>query len=238
MNILVLHAHPEPRSFTAALKATTVATAGAAGHTVTVSDLYAEGFDPVGGRGDFTTVADPERFHYQSEQALASAEDGFAPEIRREQLRLAAADLVILHFPVWWGAPPAILKGWLDRVLAFGFAYRDGTRFDTGLLAGKTAVCALTTGGTPKRFSDGDAYGPIDKVLWPVQRLALEYLGMTVLEPFVAYAAPRVDEAARAAYLAAWADRLSAILAGSSPAGAAEGAAAVAGRPGHTPPLS
>ncbi|WP_165498222.1 NAD(P)H-dependent oxidoreductase [Siculibacillus lacustris] len=213
MNLLVVHAHPEPRSFTAALKDTTVATAGAAGHVVAVSDLYAEGFDPVGGRGDFTTVADPERFHYQSEQALAAAENGFAPEILREQRRLAAADLLVLHFPIWWGAPPAILKGWFDRVLAFGFAYRDGTRFESGLLAGKTAVCALTTGGTPKRFSEGDAYGPIEKVLWPVQRLALEYLGMKVLDPFVAYAAPRVDDGARAAMLAAWAQRLSDIVA-------------------------
>ncbi|WP_170145780.1 NAD(P)H-dependent oxidoreductase [Rhodoplanes elegans] len=213
MNILVVHAHPEPRSFCAAMKDVTVETAAAAGHAVAVSDLFAEDFDPVAGRHDFTTVADPDLFHYQREQALAAEEGAFAPDIAREQARLAAADLLVLHFPIWWGAPPAILKGWFDRVLAFGFAYRDGTRFDSGLFKGKQAICCVTTGGTPQRFSEGDAYGPIDKVLWPVERLTLAYLGAAVHPAHVAYAAPRVDDAARAAMLAAWRERLAGLLA-------------------------
>jgi NAD(P)H dehydrogenase (quinone) len=218
LNVLVVHAHPEPRSFTAALKQATVEVAGAAGHAVTVSDLYAEAFDPVGGRRDFVTVADPAQFHYQSEQAHAVAEGGFAPDLVREQARVAAADLLVFHFPIWWGAPPAILKGWFDRVLAFGFAYRDGTRFDTGLFKGKTAICSLTTGGTEKRFSQGDAYGTIEQVLWPVQRLALAYLGMRVLDPFVAHAVPRIDAEARAALLDAWRNRLAGELAATATA--------------------
>jgi NAD(P)H dehydrogenase (quinone) len=210
----VVHAHPEPRSFTAALMRKTAEVAEAAGHTVTVSDLYAEKFDPVGGRGDFVTAADPALFHYQSEQAHAVATGGFAPELAREQARVAAADLLVFHFPIWWGAPPAILKGWFDRVLAFGFAYRDGTRFETGLFKGKTAICSLATGGTEKRFSEGDAYGTIEQVLWPVQRLGLAYLGMRVLDPFVAHAVSRIDADARAALLDAWGRRLAGELAG------------------------
>lgn len=217
MNVLVLHAHPEPRSFCSALAAATADTAATAGHSVTVSDLFADRFDPVAGRHDFGTVADPELFHYQREQAHAAAAGAFAADIAREQARVAAADLLVLHFPIWWGAPPAILKGWFDRVLAFGFAYRDGTRFDSGLLKGKQSICCVTTGGTPKRFSEGDAYGPIEKVLWPVERLTLAYLGTTVHPAFVAYAAPRVDAAARGDMLAAWRDRLAALLGG--PAG-------------------
>ncbi|RAI38627.1 NAD(P)H-dependent oxidoreductase [Rhodoplanes roseus] len=212
MNVLVLHAHPEPRSFCSALKDATVETAAAAGHTVDVSDLFAQDFDPVAGRHDFASVADPEVFRYQGEQARAAEEGAFSPEIAREQARMARADCLVLHFPIWWGAPPAILKGWFDRVLAFGFAYRDGTRFDTGLFKGKQSICCVTTGGTIKRFSEGDAYGPIETVLWPVERLTLAYLGTTVHPPFVAYAAPRVDDAARAAMLDAWRARLREVL--------------------------
>ena len=68
-----------------------------AGHKVTVSDLYGEGFDPVAGRHDFASVADPDYFHYQSEQK-----------------RVEDADVLILQFPLWWGGPPAILKGWFE----------------------------------------------------------------------------------------------------------------------------
>lgn len=219
MNVLVLHAHPEPRSFCSALKTVTVETATAAGHAVEVSDLFAEKFDPVAGRHDFHTVADPETFHYQREQALAAEAAAFSPEIAREQEKMARADLLVLHFPIWWGAPPAILKGWFDRVLAYGFAYRDGTRFDSGLFKGKQSICCVTTGGTIKRFSEGDAYGPIEAVLWPVERLTLGYLGTTVHPSFVAYAAPRVDQAARQAMLDAWRARLGDVLGGLSTRG-------------------
>lgn len=204
MHVLVLYAHPEPKSFNSALKEASLEAITAAGHTAEVSDLYAEGFDPVAGRHDFSTVADPDFFHYQNEQALAAREGGFSDELKREQARVNRADAFILHFPLWWGGPPAILKGWFDRVMAFGFAYRDGTRFDTGLYKGKRGLMCVTTGGTTERFSEAGVYGPIEKVLWPTNRLMLEYMGLEVQPPFVAYAAPRVDEAQRLRYLNDW----------------------------------
>lgn len=213
MHVLVLYAHPEPKSFNGALKAATLEAIAAAGHTAEVSDLYAEGFDPVAGRHDFSTVADPGFFHYQNEQALAAREGGFSAELQREQARVNRADAFILHFPLWWGGPPAILKGWFDRVMAFGFAYRDGTRFDTGLYKGKRGLMCVTTGGTTERFSDEGVYGPIEKVLWPTNRLMLEYMGLDVQEPFVAYAAPRVDAAGRLRYLEAWKSAVGKMLA-------------------------
>jgi NAD(P)H dehydrogenase (quinone) len=205
---LVVYAHPEPTSFTAAMKDTAVGALRGAGHHVTVSDLYAEGFDPVAGRHDFTTVADPDRFHYQAEQAEAAAQDGFAEDLRREQERVSAADAFVFVFPIWWGGVPAILKGWFDRVLAYGFAYQDGHRYETGFFRGRAAVLGMTSGGTSKRFSEGEAYGPIEQVLWPTQHCMVDYLGLATAEPFVAYAAPRVDEAQRKAYLGEWADRV------------------------------
>ncbi|MBM0237420.1 NAD(P)H-dependent oxidoreductase [Micromonospora sp. ATA32] len=204
MRALIVHAHPEPTSFTSALRRTAETTLRELGHEVQVSDLHAEGFDPVAGRHDFVTVADPERFHYQSEQRHAAQYDGFAADIAREQERVAASDLFVFTFPIWWGGPPAILKGWFDRVMAYGFAYEDGMRFDTGFLRGRSALMGIVTGGTPPRFSADGTYGDINQVLWPVRRCMLEYLGLDAPDPFVAYAAPRMDDGARADYLAAW----------------------------------
>jgi NAD(P)H dehydrogenase (quinone) len=208
MNILIVYAHPEPTSFTAALKDAAVRALEAAGHAVEVSDLYAERFNPVAGRHDFTTVDDPLRFHYQGEQARASREAGFAPDIVREQQRAARADLMVFLFPLWWGGLPAILKGWFERVFAYGFGYADGKRFEHGFFRGRRGILGVTTGGTAQRFSDRGGYGEIGQVLHSTQRCMLEYMGLEALDPFVAYAAPRVDAAARAGYLRAWQQRL------------------------------
>jgi NAD(P)H dehydrogenase (quinone) len=212
MNVLIVYAHPEPTSFNAALKDAAVKTIQAAGHRAEVSDLYAQKFNPVAGRHDFGTVADAKRFHYQSEQLLAAQSGTFSPEIAREHARMEEADLVILQFPLWWGAPPAILKGWFDRILAYGFAYADGRRFDKGLFQGRGGMMCVTTGGTPQRFSSEGEYGEIDRVLWPVKHLTLDYLGLDVEEPFVCYSTPRVDDATRATYLKDWSARVSAAL--------------------------
>lgn len=202
MNILIVYAHPEPASFNAAMRARACEALARAGHEVVVSDLYGEGFNPVAGRHDFLTVADPEVFHYQTEQAHASRHGSFAPDVAREQRRVADADLIILQFPLWWGGVPAILKGWGERVFAYGFGYADGLRFETGVFRGRRAMVSMTTGGPPARFGAGAAYGELERqVLWQIQHLGLEYMGYELEEPFVAYGAPRTDVAGRAAYL-------------------------------------
>lgn len=208
MNVLLVYAHPEPTSFTCALKDTARDALTKAGHAVEVSDLYAENFNPVAGRHDFISVHDASRFHYQSEQGHAHVTGGFAPDLVREQQRVLKADLIIWLYPIWWGGVPAILKGWFDRVMAFGFAYADGRRYDSGFFKDKTGMLCLTTGGTVERFSAGNVYGPIDQVLYPTQHLMVEYLGMKSYPPFVAYAAPRIDAAGREAYLQQWRARV------------------------------
>jgi len=199
-NILFLYAHPEPTSFCAALIAEATRLLEAAGHTVKVSDLYAKGFDPVGDRRDFKEQANPDRFHYQSEQTHAARNGSFADDIATEQELALWADVFVPVFPLWWGNPPAILKGWFDRVLAYGFGYVDGARFETGLFKGRRAMLAISTGGTPARFTDEGPYGPMDKVLWASHHLILGYMGFEREEPFIAYAAPRVGDERRAAY--------------------------------------
>jgi NAD(P)H dehydrogenase (quinone) len=208
MHALFVYAHPEPTSFTGALKDVGVTALRQSGHTVEVSDLYAEKFDPVAGRHDFSTVKDEKRFHYQTEQAHAHELRCFAPDLAREQRRFLRADLVVWLYPIWWGSMPAIMKGWFDRVLAFGFAYAEGRRFESGFFPQKRGLLCLSTGGTQQRFSAEGVFGDIKIVLWPPQRLMIEYLGMEALEPFVAYASPRVNDEARKQYLKQWAARL------------------------------
>jgi len=211
VNVLIVYAHPEPTSFSAAMKEAAQRVLAAAGHAVEISDLYAEGFNPAAGRHDFTDVANPVRFHYQTEQLHASKTAGFSAELAREQARLLRADLLVFIFPMWWGGLPAILKGWFDRVCAYGVAYADGKRFDQGYFVGRRAVLALSTGGTPERFSPG-GYGDMGEVLYSVQRCILEYMGLEVMPPFVAYAVPRVDDIARRDDLWQWEARLLAIV--------------------------
>ena len=208
MKAFIVYAHPEPRSFCGALKDVALATLAAEGHEAVLSDLYGEGFNPVAGRHDFAYEHDPELFHYQREQMHAAGTASFSPELARDQERLFWCDLLLFIFPLWWTSVPAILKGWCDRVLAFGVAYRDGLRFESGLLKGRSGLACVTTGGTPERFSEGGVYGPIGPILEPVNRGVFEYLGMAALPPFVAYAAPRVEDAERHRYLADWANYL------------------------------
>lgn len=203
MNVLLLYAHPSPQSFNAALRDAAADEARSLGHAVQISDLYADGFNAVGGVGDFVAPEDPDAFHYQSEQRAAALSQGFAPEIAREQDKLRWADCLILQFPIWWGGPPAIVKGWIDRVCAYGVAYADGTRFSTGLFQGRRSLISVTTGGSDRRFSSEGEYGAIETVLWPIQQLFLGYLGYDLVPPHVCYSAPRIDDAARAGQIAA-----------------------------------
>ena len=88
MRIFIVHAHPEPKSFSGAMTRTATEAAKAAGHDVVVSDLYAMGFDPVSDRRNFTTTRDPDCFRQQAEEAHAAAHDGFAPDIQAEMDKL------------------------------------------------------------------------------------------------------------------------------------------------------
>lgn len=201
MNILAVYCHPEPQSFTHAMLDVAQRTAAQSGHTMDVIDLYARPPAPPAGRGDFSALSDPDLFHYQTEQRIACEQGTFSADIAQDQVLVAKADLLLLLFPLWWGGPPALLKSWFEKVMAYGFAYVDGARFETALFAGKLALCAITTGGTAARFSEDGTYGSIEKVLWPLHHCQLRYLGYAVEPPFVAYAAPRVTPEDRAAML-------------------------------------
>lgn len=186
MRALIVHCHPEPASFNAALKDVAVRTLRRLGHSVEVSDLYAERFDPVEKASHYGIRVDPDRFSALAEQRHASETASLPADVRQEIARLERADVVVLQFPLWWHAQPAMLKGWFDRVFVNGGLYTSAMRYDRGYFRGKRAICSVTTGAPAPAFEPGGRGGDIELLLWPIQ-YSLHYMGFAVLPPFLAF---------------------------------------------------
>ena len=131
MKVLVIIGHQRVGSFCHGIAATAIAELEAAGHAVTYHDLYQEHFDPI--------LPDAE---IPKDAALPPDIQSHCNEVRD------AEGYVIVH-PNWWGQPPALLKGWLDRVLRQGVAYQFGPGGVEELLRGRRAV-VFTTSNTPR----------------------------------------------------------------------------------------
>ncbi|MVV49610.1 flavodoxin family protein [Pseudomonas sp. PB120] len=208
MKVLIVHAHPEPNSFTAALRDQAVATLEGQGHEVQVSDLYAMNWNPVASADDFSSRENPEYLVYALEQRLGVKSQSLAPDIQQELDKLLWADLLILNFPIFWFSTPAILKGWIDRVLVSGVCYGGKRFYDQGGLSGKKALVSVTLGGREHMFGDGAIHGPLEDMLRPILRGTLAYVGFDVLEPFVAWHVPYISDDARKAFLRSYQQRL------------------------------
>lgn len=187
MRVFVVFAHPERRSFNGALLRTTLETLEAASHELRVSDLYADGFNPVSGRHNFTSARDPDYFKQQLEELHATDVDGFAPSIEAEIQKLEWCGLMIWQFPLWWFGLPAMLKGWVDRVFAMGRTYGGGHFYENGVFRGKRAFISLTTGGPAEAYVRGGFNGGIDGILRPIQRGMLRFVGFDVLAPHIIF---------------------------------------------------
>ncbi|AAY91989.2 flavodoxin family protein [Pseudomonas protegens] len=208
MNVLIVHAHPEPQSFTAALRDQARSTLEAQGHQVQVSDLYAMNWNPVASAADFASRDNPDYLVYALEQRLGVKNQSIAADIQAELDKLLWADLLILNFPVFWFSVPAMLKGWIDRVLVSGVCYGGKRFYDQGGLAGKKALVTLTLGGREHMFGEGAIHGPLQDMLRPLLRGTLAYVGYDVLEPFVAWHVPYISQEAREAFLHSYRQRL------------------------------
>ncbi|MFC6880948.1 MULTISPECIES: NAD(P)H-dependent oxidoreductase [Actinomadura] len=196
--VLWLFAHPEPRSLNASLRDEGLHTLKELGHDVQESDLYAMGWNPVVTAADF--ARDPAgRLRVGDASERAHATGRLSDDILAEQRKLAWADTVVLQFPLWWHGPPAILKGWFDRVLVQGFAFglTDGEgrprRYGDGGLAGKRALAITTVGARPTGFGPRGIHGDAEEVLFPLLHGTLWYTGMDVLPPLVVPGADRLD---------------------------------------------
>lgn len=208
MNVFIVYTHPEPKSFNGAMKDLAISVLTEQGHAVQVSDLYAMKFKAVGDKDDFLELSNPNFFKYQVEQRKAYEQHKLSADIVAEQEKLLWADLVIFQSPVWWLSFPAIMKGWMDRVLATGFAYGGGKWFDTGCLKGRKAMLALTTAGPSSMYSPIGLHSDMHQILYPINHGTLYYVGLEVLPPYIAWSAAHVGQEKREEYLEEYRVRL------------------------------
>ncbi len=186
MHVLIVYCHPEPKSFNAAFKDAAVETWQSLGHTVEVSDLYGEEFDPCEKPSHFSDRSNPKWFSAADEQRHASANGSLPVSVAKEVERLERADFVLLQFPLWWHSQPAVLKGWFDRVFVNGLLYSSTMRYDQGYFKGKKVMCSVTTGAPEMTFQGNGRGGNMDVMLWSTH-YSLYYMGFEVLPPFLAF---------------------------------------------------
>lgn len=151
MRISVILGHPQPGSFNHAIANSAVLLLKAAGHEICFHDLYAEGFDPV-----MPAAEIPEEASLPTEIA-----------VHCEEIR--SADGIIIVHPNWWGQPPAVLKGWVDRVIRPGVAYRflegdKGEGVPVGLLKARAALVFNTSNTASQR--EKEVFGDPLERLW------------------------------------------------------------------------
>ncbi|MDD1724501.1 MAG: NAD(P)H-dependent oxidoreductase [Methanospirillum sp.] len=150
MKILLILAHPDTGSFNHAIARTVLDSLKKSGHAVYYHDLYLEGFDPVLPRAEI-----PRDIILDS-------------TISRHCEEVSIADGIIVVHPNWWGQPPAILKGWIDRVIRPGVAYRfvegdNGEGVPIGLLKARSAI-VFNTANTPAEREETVFGDPLERI--------------------------------------------------------------------------
>jgi len=134
MHVLMIACHPRADSYSAALRAAVQGALEAAGHSVEVRDLHAEGFVP-------TMTAEEHRLCHTPGLNEAGIEDHVAA--------LRRAEALVLVYPTWWYGMPALLKGWFDRIWLAGIAFRIGDGAIEPLLTNIRRIAVVTTYGSP-----------------------------------------------------------------------------------------
>jgi NAD(P)H dehydrogenase (quinone) len=151
MRISIILAHPTAGSFNHAIALKAVKVLKRNGHDVFSHDLYEERFDPL-----LTDAEIPQQA-------------ALPPEIKRHCLEISEADGIVIIHPNWWGQPPAILKGWIDRVIRPGIAYEflegdEGEGIPKGLLKARAALI-FNTSNTPAEREQSVFGDPLES-LW------------------------------------------------------------------------
>ncbi|KHO25051.1 NAD(P)H-dependent oxidoreductase [Mycolicibacterium setense] len=197
---LWLYAHPRRGSLNDRLfQAGTEALS--AQYEVMISDLHAQEFDPVLSDRDFGEPAGkPGNIVELAGEAYSRGQ--LPADVREEQAKLAAAELLVVQFPLWWYGPPAILKGWFDRVLTNGFAYGDldpdlgvPRRYGDGGLIGRRALIVVTAGEDARSIGPRGISGDLESLLFPLIHGTLWYVGIETLDLHVIHDADGLEAA-------------------------------------------
>lgn len=168
-------------------------------HTVLTSDLYAQNFDPVLRESDLGQLAGTDG-NFAELLGEAYTAQQLPDDVRAEQRKVAEAELLVFQFPLWWYGMPAMLKGWLDRVLTAGFAHGDideqtglPLRYGDGGLSGRTALILVTAGDDARTLGPRGISGDLDALLFPLTHGALWYTGVASLPLHAIYDADEMS---------------------------------------------
>ncbi|MFC3068356.1 NAD(P)H-dependent oxidoreductase [Phenylobacterium soli] len=135
MKHAIVVAHPNPDSLTCAIAQAYAEEARAMGHDSVVRDLYRMGFDPC----------------LKAEEIPGPAGARFGDDVAAERKQIADCDVFGFVYPLWFNAPPAILKGYVDRVFSLGFGYEPALHGTDPLLSGRHLI-SFTTSGAPEAW--------------------------------------------------------------------------------------
>ncbi|MDG2956797.1 NAD(P)H-dependent oxidoreductase [Bisgaard Taxon 10/6] len=175
---LIIFAHPNPDSFTNAMVARVADVSAQQGAEVIVRDLYEMNFNPV--------------------LPLHELKGSIPPDILQEQQYIRRADLITLIYPLWWMGFPAILKGYLDRVLTHGFAYQTDETGSVGLLRGKKMQQFINLGSNAQTYRENGYAQGLDVCL--VNGL-FNFCGIMDIQHILFGSLYLIDDAARRAML-------------------------------------
>lgn len=182
MNHLIVFAHPNPKSFGKGIVDAAVKASEEKGANVEVRDLYAIGFDPILKPSDFEAL--------QNGKVLE--------DVETEQKYIKWADVITFIYPVWWASQPGILKGYIDRVFSYGFAYGNVDGRTHGLLSEKKGMVFATTGTPDEDYEASGMHHSIEQIT--VQGL-FNFCGVEEIKHTFYGAVPYVTEETRNDYL-------------------------------------
>ena len=169
MHTLVLFAHPESHSLTAEVARRIADGLTAAGGSAEIADIAAEGFDP----------------RYTEDDLRVVRGLGAVPEdVRREQERVERADAIVLVHPVYWWSMPSLLKGWIDRVFTFGWAF--GTEEST-VFARRDMHLVRLGGNSPETY---DKHGYREAMRTGIEHGIFEFSGGPVASTHLLHSSP------------------------------------------------
>lgn len=149
MHVLTVLDHPNPQSFSAAVADHFMQGARAGGHTTELADLNAEGFNPLWSMADIES----------------EAPSSVPADVAAEQARIARADAICLVFPLFWWGMPAMMKGWVDRVWSWGWAYDQLGQRDLSMQPARPGVLLVPAGARSDAMAR-DGTGAALERLW------------------------------------------------------------------------
>ncbi|MEA5259865.1 NAD(P)H-dependent oxidoreductase [Arcicella aquatica] len=165
MKHLIIYAHPNKASLNHLFKQTVEQTLTQHNHEVVVRDLYELNFNPV-----------------LSLEDMAGQRKGTVNnDVKLEQEFISWADAITFIYPIWWTGMPAIMKGYIDRVFSYGFAYRYDQGVQKGLLSGKSAYIINSHGKSSAEYEKNG----MDKALSLTSDKGIyEYCGFEIKQHF------------------------------------------------------